>query len=274
MIPRILNIFQNTPLGRESLLQAAYFSKQLEASLIVYIPQHIKFLMYFDNDVVQIDLDPSYLYSPDTAKDHAAEIIKEAGVEPLFLEPKHFTASSLPDIPADFDYMVCPRSISDLSAKIGFGYVGAKVRNIFNAARFPVLIPSYVYKPWKNIVVFYGGSANASNALKLGFQIRKETRFPLNLFTYAEKAPGDYRKEIINMGLEDDLNRQVDNWRIFESGNLVDNLYHVPHDALVILGAFAHGLLRNIMFGSKLEKIQAALANNLLVVGPKYSAPI
>lgn len=274
MIFRLLHIFQNTPMGRETLLQAAYFTKKLRASLTIYIPRHIKFLMYFDNDVVQVDLDYSYLVSPDTAHDHAIEIAREAGVEPSFIEPKHFTASALPDIPTDFDFMVCPRSISNLSSKLGLGYIGPKVQSIVNTANFPVLIASHVYKPWKNIVVFFGGSANAFNALKLGFLIQNITNFPLKLFTYAETSFEAYQKEIADQGAEDELGLRAEDWQFFESGNLTDHLYNVPHDALVILGAFNHGLIRDIMFGNKLEKIQTSITNNLLIVGSRYSAVV
>ncbi len=274
MIPKLLHIFQNTPLGRETLLQAAYFSIQLKASLVIYIPRHNKFLMYFDNDLVQVDLDRSYMTSLETARDHVLETASEAGVNPVFFEPKHFTSSTLPDIPTDFDFMVCPRSISNLSSKIGFGYIGPKVRDIVNAARFPVLIASHVYKPWKSIVVLFGGSANAHQAMQLGFQIREATGFPLRLLTYAEKPPEAYREEITKLGFEERFERHVEDWQIFESRNLTESLFHVPHDALVIGGFFGHGLLRDIMFGSKLEKIQSLIANNLMIVGPKYSPSV
>ena len=273
MIPRLLHIYQNTPLGRETLLQAAYFSRQLRASLTIYIPRHIKFLMYFDNDVVQVDLDHSYLTSPETARHRASEIAHQAGVDPLFIEPQYFTTSCLPDIPTDFDFMVCPRSISNLSSKIGLGHIGIKIRSIINAANFPVLIASHVYKPWKSIVVFFGGSANVVNALRLGFQIQKITGFALKIFTHAETSHEAYQKSITDHGLEDDVNKRVEDWLFFESGNLIDYLYSVPHDSLIVLGAFSHGLIREMMFGSKIEKIQNAITNNMLIVGPRYSVP-
>jgi hypothetical protein len=228
--------------------------------------------MYFENDVVQVDLDKSYLSSPETAEEHAAVIVKDAGLAPSFLNPKHFTASTLPDIPTDFDFMCCPRSISDLSSKIGLGYIGPRVRSIVNAARFPVLIASPVFKAWRSIAVFFGGSANAVNALKLGFRIQRNTGMPMKIFTQAERPPEIYRKKIVKEGLEDDLNNRVEEWQIFESGSLEENLYNTPHDALVILGAYGHGLIREILFGSKMEKIQSAITNNLLIVGPKYTA--
>lgn len=33
--------------------------------------------MYFENDIVQVDLDKSYLTSPETAVKHAIEIVKK-----------------------------------------------------------------------------------------------------------------------------------------------------------------------------------------------------
>ena len=105
---------------------------------------------------------------------------------PKFLTPKNFTASTLPDIPTNFDFMCCPRSVSDLSSKIGLGYIGPRVRRIVSSARFPVLITSPVFKPWKRLAVFFGGSANALNALKLGLRLARETGVPLDIFTQAE----------------------------------------------------------------------------------------
>jgi hypothetical protein len=59
-------------------------------------------------------------------------------LKPSFFDPKDFTASTLPDIPSNFDYMCCPRSIVDLSTKIGLGYIGPRVRRIVKHATFPV----------------------------------------------------------------------------------------------------------------------------------------
>jgi nucleotide-binding universal stress UspA family protein len=273
MTTQLLHIFRNTPFGRETLLQSCYFSRQLGIELVVYIPEFTKFLMYFENDVVQIDLDHSYLTAPRTAREHAMEIIEEAGATYTFLDPKHFTASSLPDVPADFEFMCCPRSISDLSSKIGLGYIGPKVRRIVRSARFPVLMTNTVFKPWESVAVFFGGSANAVNALKVGIRISRMTNKPLNVYTYLE---GDNRNSIQQTieeeKLEADMDAHVKNWHFFDQGTLQENLYAVPHDALVVAGAFGHGLIRSLVFGSKLEKIQSVLPNNMLIVGPKYSA--
>jgi hypothetical protein len=228
--------------------------------------------MYFDNDVVQVDLDKSYLTSPETALKHATELLEQAGMNARFLDPKHFTASTLPDIHTNFDYMCCPRSISDMSSKIGLGYIGPRVRRIVKSARFPVLITSPVYKEWKSIAVFFGGSVNAVKALRLGFHIARASGMQLDVFTQTENlSKEDYQQIIKDRNLEKEMELYVNRWHFFENRVFEENLYDVPHDALVILGAYGHGVIRNFVFGSMMEKIQSTISNNLLIAGPTYT---
>jgi nucleotide-binding universal stress UspA family protein len=239
---------------------------------VVYIPTSTKFLMYFENDVVQVDLDASYLNQPETAAGHVEALLSEAGIPTELFQPKNYTASTLPDIPTRFAFMCCPRSISDLSSKIGLGYIGPRVRRIVQAARFPVLITSPVYKPWQRIAVFFGGSANAIKALRLGIRIAKVTQMPLDIFTQVEKgSPAAYRSIVSDQALDPSLEAVLNQWVFFEKGRFEDNLYDVPHDALVVLGAYGHGIIRDIMFGSMMEKIQSTISNTLLIAGPKYT---
>ncbi|WP_319404657.1 universal stress protein [uncultured Desulfosarcina sp.] len=272
MAQKLLHIFRNTPLGRETLLQSIYFCQKMGVLPTIYIPEFTKFLMYFENEVVQVDLDPSYLNDPDTAATHAEQLLQKAKIKPELLTPKNYTASTLPDIPTSFEFMCCPRSISDLSSKIGLGYIGPRVRRIIQAARFPVLITSPVYKPWQNVAVFFGGSANAVNALRLGIRIAKATGMRLDIYTQVGgKKPSEYRAVVQEKGLEKPLESILGQWKFFEKGRFEDNLYEVPHDALVVLGAYGHGIIRDIMFGSMMEKIQSTISNNLLIAGPRYT---
>jgi nucleotide-binding universal stress UspA family protein len=228
--------------------------------------------MYFENDVVQVDLDASYLNDPQTAPAHVAELLTAAGIKVDLFKPKNYTASTLPDVPTNFDFMCCPRSISDLSSKIGLGYIGPRVRRIIQAARFPVLITSPVYKPWQRIAVFFGGSANAVKALRLGMRIARLSQMPLDIYTEAGKrSPAEYRAILKEVNLEKPLEGVLNDWTFFETGRFEDNLYQVPHDALVVMGAYGHGIIRDIMFGSMMEKIQSTISNNLLIAGPKYT---
>ena len=269
---QLFHVFRNTPFGRETLMQSIYFCKMTKTSLKVYIPKHPQFLMYFENEIVTVDLDRSFLKSPKTAREHAESIIKAGGLEPSFLTPKRFTASTLPDIPVNFKYMCCPRSISDLSTKISLGFIGPRVRVIIKNATFPVLIPTPVYKEWRSIMVFFGGSANAINAFRLGKRISQASGFPLRIFTQREKKLNqeDYRKILKENMVFDDLERGGVEWIFFEKGEFRENLYAVPHDALVVIGAYGHGLLKELAFGSMMEEVQTVLPNSMLIVGPKY----
>ncbi|MFP4573834.1 MAG: universal stress protein [Desulfobacterales bacterium] len=273
---QMLHIFRNTPLGRETLLQSAYFCGRLDILPVIYTPGFVKFLMYFENDVVQVDLDSSYLRAPATAGKHAAEIVEEMGLpEPKFLEPKHFTASTLPDIPVNFDFMCCPRSITDLSSRIGLGYIGPRVRRIVQSARFPVLIPSSVYKPWKSLAVLFGGSANAVKALRLGIRLSRISGLPLDVFTQEEKRKQkEYEQSVQEAGLASEMEKYVRSWRIFESGRFEENLYEIPHDALIVIGAYGHGLIRELLFGNTMETVQSVCPNSMLIVGPNYRGSI
>ncbi|SCX94779.1 universal stress protein [Desulfoluna spongiiphila] len=272
MDTQLFHIFRNTPTGRETFLQSLYFCRLMGASPVVYVPKHTKFLMYFERDVVQVDLDSSYLTASETAEKHARELAEQEGLDPGVFKAKNFTASTLPDIPVDFDFMCCPRSISDLTSKIGLGYIGSRVRRIIRSAFFPVLITSPSFRQWNSITVFFGGSENAVNALRLGARIARKTGMKLRLFTQVEggKTRDDYERVIVESGLGDDMSAYVDDWLLFFGGRFEENLYEVPHDSLLVLGAYGHGLIRDLLFGSKMETIQSVMPNNLMVAGPNY----
>jgi hypothetical protein len=266
---KLLHIFRNTPFGRETFLQSLYFCKTINAYPVAYIPKSDKFLLYFSNDAVQVDLDKSYLNETETAREHVEELFEEMGFKPMFYEPKNYTASTLPDISTNFDYLCCPRSVSDLSSKIGLGHIGPKVRRIIKHATFPVLITSPVFKPWKSISVFFGGSENAMNALNLGLKIAMSSGVPLNLYTLLEKKGEDYYRELIRKSnLESLVNQYVAHWHFYENQAFDTMLYEVPHDSLIVLGAYGHGIIKEILLGSKMEHIQSTVTNNLLITGP------
>jgi nucleotide-binding universal stress UspA family protein len=231
-------------------------------------------MMYFDDEAVQIDLDRSYLHEPDTAVEHARSLAENAGLKPRFINPKYRTAQDLPDLPTHYQFMCCPRSISDLSSKIGLGYIGPKVRRIMNSAPFPVLMTAEVFKAWKSIIVLFGGSESACHALEFGLQIAERSGLPLDVFIQLEHKEFYYYNQIHDAGLEKSLSERVRNWYQFESGAFAENLYNVPHDALVLAGAYGHGMLKQMLFGSKLETVQTTLTNPMLVSGPRTTASL
>jgi nucleotide-binding universal stress UspA family protein len=165
--------------------------------------------------------------------------------------------------------MCCPRSISDLSTKIGLGYIGPKVRRIIKSSTFPVFMTGGVFKPWTSITVFYGGSNNANKALRWGLHLNRTSGFPLDLFTYTEGRKPDYFEEQLrNAELLGEVQEKVRTWHKVDGGGFEESLYTVSHDALLIVGAYGHGLIKEFLFGSKMETIQSWMPNNMLLVGP------
>ncbi len=269
MEDRLLHVFRNTPLGRETFLQSLYFCRTLGVIPHVYIPESTQFLMYFDHDAVQVDLDGSYLTSPGSALAHAVALAEQSGIKTVPLAPKNFTASQLPDIPTNFNYMCCPRTISDLSAKIGLGYIGPKVRRIIKSSTFPVLMTGAAFKPWKSVMVFYGGSQNANKALRWGLHLSRKSGYPLDMLSFIKEHHADYLdQQLKDADLLEPVRQTVRTWHKFSKGGFEENLYAVPHDALLVVGAYGHGLIKDFLFGSKMEAIQTWMPNNILLVGP------
>ena len=263
----LLHIFRNTPFGRETLMQSAFFCQQTGMPIDIYVPGESQFLMYFEHGVVTVDLDRSYLRSPDSAHDHAREIVEKLGVRYSFFKPTRFTAG-LPDLRSDYAFMSCPRSISDLSTKIGLGHIGSRVRAIVKQAPFPVLIPATSFKKWDRVVCFFGGSANAMIALRCAREISRRSKARLTIFTQVEGERGTYEHQLEREGLAEDLGEGRVEWLCFEDSDLRDDLYAVHSDALVVAGAHGHGVAKDLVFGSKLELIQSELPNPMVIVGP------
>ncbi len=225
--------------------------------------------MSLGDEAVQVDLDRSYLTDPQTALDRIFKLASEAGLVPKLLTSMDLAPGNPPIVPAHFQYMCCPRSISDLSSKIGLGYIGPKVRKIIQSARFPVLMTAPAFKAWKSVLVLFDGSENAIKALRFGIRISERTGFPLDLFIQLENKASYYEERIRDCGLEQKVADKLRYWHQFDKGDFGKNLYNVPHDAIVIVGAGGCKFFRHLLFGSRLETIQATLTNNLLVCGPR-----
>ncbi len=262
----VLHVFRNTPFGRETLLQSAYLCRRLQLPLSIYLPEFKRFLFYFDSDVVQVDLDTSYLSDPATAQEHVREILAIHQIEYRLVKPKGQSASDLPDLPTHFSVMTCPRSMSDDTRKIALGHIGSKVRRIVQAAPFPIYLPAPVFKPWTRLSVLYGGSDSAAGALRLALKIQQLSNAALQLFSQGDRP--ELESRLLGQGFTPEQIEALD-WQFFDEGDISQQLYTLPHDGLVMLGAYGKGSLREALFGSTMEKVQSGLPNSLMVVGPK-----
>lgn len=262
----LLHVFRNTPFGRETLLQSAYFCRRLQLPLSIYLPEFKQFLLYFDPEIVQVDLDDSYLSDPASARDHICDILALHQVKYSYVNPIGKSASTLPDLPVHFSFMTCPRSMSEDTRKIALGQIGSKVRRIVQFAHFPICLPAPVFKPWTRLAVLYGGSDNAAGALRLALEIHQTSNAPLQIFSQGERQ--ELTAQLQSQGFSAKQVESFD-WKFFAAGDLTEQFNLVPHDSLVLLGAYGKGGIRETLFGSTMEKVQSNLPNSLVVVGPR-----
>ena len=274
---QLLHIYRNTPFGRETFMQSEYFCRQLRLPLSVYIPNHPQFNLTFGLKELVISLDQTYLSVPSTAEEHLTQVLESSPVVYRLFEPDAFKDTNLPEIPTDFSYMTCPHAISERSerlglGRVGIGHIGPAVSSIVKHAAFPVLIPSVVFLPWTSIVVLYGSSPVGVKTVRLGLKLAEQCGVPLRLCT--SLAQGESREKC-ESALEQDgvleRVRQNANWDFWEEGKLKDLLFDIPRDSLVLIGAAAHGALKELLFGSSLEFVQSMLPNTLLVIGAKWN---
>lgn len=274
MSDQLFHVFRNSPLGRENLMQAAYFcQQQFGMTLALRIPTFTRFLMRFETGEVTGNLDASYVQSPETAQAHAEEIVAGFKIKHSLFTPQEFAEPSLPVIPVDWAVMSCPRVMSEQTGRIGLGHIGPKVRGIAKHAPFPVFIPALAYKPWNSVSIFFGGSRLGTVAVREGITIARLARVPFSLLTQLDgTSREDCEQALAEADLFSDVRAADATWHVFESGTLEENLYAVPHDSLAVVGAAGHRLMTELIFGSKLETIQATLPNPLVVVGPNCRA--
>jgi len=271
----LLHIFRNSPMGRENMMQSAYFCKQqFGLSIAVYIPETMQFAMDFGGDLVTVQLDGSYVAYPSTARQHAEEILEDFTCPHEFYVPGEHLDGTMPLLPNEWAIMACPRVISERSSRIGLGHIGPKVRALVKRAPFPVFIPSMSFKPWTRVSAFFGGSELGAIAVKEGMAIARLARVPFAIHTQLDGITREEcEKSLSAAGILGAVSTKNVEWRLYDSGTLEENLYAVPHDSLVVVGAAGHRLISELVFGSKLEAIQTTLPNPLVVVGPDCRTP-
>ena len=269
----LLHIFRNTPFGRETLFQSLDFCKTFDMKLHVYIPKTLRFLMYFDNEAVEINLDESYIRAPETAEYHLREIVEKTGTEWELVTPPTQTNRMLPNLRTTYSLMCAPRILAEPSSGIGLGKIGPKVRKLLLAAPFPLLIPSAVYQRWDSVTVFFGGSPTSFKCLKLGLDMAR-AGIPIEVFSVLEEGllREDLEAQIAEEGLLDLFAQHVSNWHLIEGGNLQEELYSVSRSSLLLLGAYGRGRIKSKIFGSTMETINQTMPNNILTLGPAVEA--
>ena len=97
----------------------------------------------------------------------------------------------------------------------------------------------------------------------------------MKVITFKEKnkSAEDYENILKQAKLYELLEKNISSWDFYEISNMEKDLYQVPHDSILVLGAYGHGVIKDVLFGSVLERIQTIMPNSMLIAGPKYCMP-
>lgn len=271
MPAKMLHIYQNSPLGRERLMQSACFCSRVPGlNLVVYIPTSPQFSMNLLHSLLHIQLDQSYVAFPATAREHVDRILADFSCRYDYQEhPSHYSGM-IPPLPSDWTVMACPRILSKRPPRLSrLANLGPKVRNLAKNAPFPLFIPSEQYKPWQGVTAFFGGSNRGAAVVRQTLSLCEASQLPLHIHTQLnEHSLKDCEDMLRAHGLWERLKVVDLDWRIFDRASFEENLFEVSPDNLVVIGAAAESALRSLVLGSKLELVQSTLPNPLLVVGP------
>jgi len=265
----LLHVFRNTPLGRETLLQAADFSRKTHSRLNVYLPEFDRILLHFGSNAVEIRLDGSYLYLRESARQNLRKIAELARVRVHEVAPETMTASNLPRLPTNFDVISLPRIMVERKSHVS---LGSGVRKLVKSATVPALIAPGRFHDWREVLVLFGGSRFSVVALRWGMAISRESGLPLRLLTLAGRQVSKRTCEEIlskNKLRPDDFKQ----WDILETEEPVSILDAIPRESMLVMGAYGHSGIRARLFGSTTELIQKNSANLIMLVGESCSPP-
>jgi nucleotide-binding universal stress UspA family protein len=269
MVHKILHVWRNTPFGRETLRQTIHFADRGGVAIELIQPQTSKCLLDMGGTLLSLSLDRSYLRSPESSRANAVALLESKGLSWSWLEASARAAEDLPVYSIESDYIACPRVMSERSTRIGLGQVGAGVRHIIHNATSPILIPAPVFRPWVRVVAFFGGSAASRHATRLAASVAHAAGVPLFVFSYVDSAGGTDRATL--EAEFESLRAELPDceWLVREGRTLEETLMDVPCDALLVMGAFGHGLIRKRLFGSFAETVQTVVPAPLFIVGPR-----
>ncbi len=268
---RVLHVFRNTPLGRETLLGTIHLCRRTGMQLYLYRPEESRVTLQFENELVEVTLDSSYVRDRETAERHAEEIARSQQIPIHWVEPQHRLASTLPVIVDDFDLMTSPRSLIGPSQGGPLALLGARVRRLIRSAHHPVVVQPAPLLLWDRIVVFFAGSSHALCALAWARALAAAAGVEYRVFTQ-EEGPAVERATAA-LQAEGLLEEVRPRWTVWPRGPFENVLWEVPRTSLVVAGAFGSSGVKSRLFGSRTETLLSQLPNPLFLVGPNATTP-
>ena len=270
-LKRVLHVFRNTPIGRETLLGALHLCSMTGMQLYLYRPHTPRFTLQFADELIEIPLDASFIRDQRTARRHAEELAAQKRTVIHWVDTHHQLASTMPVIRDDFDLITSPHSIGGPGQDGSAAFVGSGVRRLIRTAHHPVVILPAPLVEWDQISVFFAGSSHAVCALAWARALSKAAGVPYQVLTHDEgKAVANASKALEANGW---LKEVQPHWHILPKGSFENNLWEVPRTSLVVAGAFGSSGVKARLFGSRTELLLSSLVTPFFLVGPNARRP-
>ena len=246
--------------GRIVFDKVLLFCKRFQSSLLVYYPLSDKFLIYFVNDIVQINI-----HKVDVSEEFR-DIIKSKLKKSKIFHKKHivkfFTSKQLPDIIPSFNFMSCPIKRDKVPKTIGVSFLGSIVTRLMRSASFPLFISGVNKNDWNKIVVFYGGKRNSREAFQFATTLSEKGNIPVHTITL-NKNEKDFLIYQNYLKKSDTFTAHLK--------NSLDECEELIKDSLIIIGSDNRTIFSQIFKGkSQLTKILKKFDEDLFVVGKNY----
>ncbi len=268
----VFHVFRNSPRGFETFRGALWLGRATGLSVRVYFPEARSFVLYFEGAAVQVDLDESYLYAPDTARRRARAIGRELEASWSEQPATGHTGSTLPDIRGRFSLISCPRAMASPFSHpwLPPAVLGPRVQALVRRADAPVFLPAPCWIPWDEVISLYGGSSFGLGAVLWGRALARLAGVPFRVLTHTEGV--DEAAARRNLERADLLGEVEAVWER-HSGTFREMLQDIPRTALVVLGAFGASPIRERVVGSRAHTVLMAVPYNLVLVGPQAKPP-
>lgn len=261
----VFHIFNNSPPGRENLLQSAYLAKQFNAPFVVYLPTATQCLLHCERNILTLTLSADYVRRRTTARRHVEQVFAEFGVDSYFYQPADFTAGILPHLPAECSVFAFPTAASIPASRLRLGQSGSKVQWLARRLGRPMLMAAAVFRPWTRVAALAEGAA-APSVIRAATSFANRARVPLAVHAPRDAPGQETLHKIIRQTGSADVRLHL-----HQSNDPADYLYAVSRDSLVIVGIGNRSKFRDLLWANPLSRVRALLPNPLLVVDGHFN---
>lgn len=200
----------------------------------------------------------------DSALVQLEEACKEKGVKYSLKKEEGVIAREITKHAKDAELIAMGRTGEH--TKWADGLLGSNLESVVRLTHKPILVASEDHMETTKILVAYDGSKFAEKALKMGGELANKMQIPITILTVSSDA--DDASKIISGALEHIKPFDVDHDSVVASGDPVDvifNKYKDGHFNMLVMGAYGHSKIRELIVGSTTVRLMRKVKCPLLI---------